>query len=219
MEEQEKIEEKNEKQFLKVIIIFFIIVLLFFLFVRSMGLIDHKPKIPTGNVDVFDIIFESHGASSVEVFDEDIYYSKDTKLNIFTKPSYYVLKNKIAPGSENTYEFVVRNNRYNIKYNLVFTESNEFNVNMKYKLKLNDKYIAGDEDHYVSYQELNRDIDCYLTENSYDVYKLEWKWVENENDTKVGERINAYYQLNLKIGATLVSENGTTTYEESSYET
>ena len=48
------------------------------------------------------------------------------------KGQYHVLNGVIAPASENSYQFVIRNhNKFNIKYSLEFIEENKYNINMK----------------------------------------------------------------------------------------
>lgn len=134
------------------------------------------------------------------VDDSDVKWSDETDLNIFTD-SMYGKNGKVAPESSNTYKFVVNNNtRYNLKYKISFTEENQHNINIKYKLKKNGSYIV---DHYVSYNEINKS-DLLLNSNSKDTYLLEWKWVSNDNDTDIG--INARendvkYKLKIKVEA------------------
>ena len=238
MYSQEEREKKNEK--------FFIIV---FLLIRCLGFIDHKPKIPTGNIDIFDIIFEQNcnnncncncnscnngncknctnsnnctstnynnsnsnsnnfngttqpeEKSGLEVFDKETEYTHNTPLSIFTNTTYYVVENKIAPLTENAYQFVIRNhNDFNIKYILELNEENKYDINMKYRLKVNGVYVAGNDDKWLTYNELNQ-YNIGLSANNYDVYTLEWKWFESENDTEVGTNINSNYKLGLKITA------------------
>ena len=249
-----KQEKKNEKNFIVMLLILIALIIIIFLLVRNIGFIDHKPKIPTGNVDIFDIIFKkdcdnncncnngscnnynnntggnsnnnggssvntggntSGGSSSdnqntpttpedkdgVEVFDEETEYSQDTQLHIFTNTTYYVVDNKIAPASENSYQFVIRNNNeFNIKYDLDLFEENKYNINMKYRLKLNGVYVAGNDDKWLTYDELKQE-NIALAANTYDVYTLDWKWFEGSNDTEVGTNINSNYKLDLRITA------------------
>ena len=85
----------------------------------------------------------------VEVFDEKTAYSKKTTLDIFNSSTYYVADNKIAPASENSYQFVIRNNNdFNIEYDLDMIEENKYNINMKYRLKLNGVYVAGSDEEW-----------------------------------------------------------------------
>ena len=220
----DKQEKKNEKNFIVMLLILIALIIIIFLLVRSLGFIDHRPRIPTGNIDIFDIIFKkdcdnncncSDGTTSVggsgsesnedkdgvEVFERQIEYSQDTQLHIFTNTAYYVVDNKIAPASENSYQFVIRNNNeFNIKYDLDLLEDNKYNINMKYRLKLNGVYVAGNDDKWLTYDELKQE-NIALAANTYDVYTLDWKWFEGSNDTEVGTNINSNYKLDLRITA------------------
>ena len=71
---------------------------------------------------------------------------------------------------------------------------------MKYKLKLGNVYIAGDENNWVSYDELKR-TNINLSKSNKHTYYLEWKWVSSDNDTNVGKTINAGYNLSIEIKA------------------
>ena len=234
MEEKKK---KNEKLTILVMLILAALIIIIFLFIRCLGLIEHDKNLrPTGNVDIFDIIFGKDCESDkcdcdepttdnpltndkkdknnttdnsgkkdpdldVTVYDKDVVYSTNTKLNIFTQTSYYVVENKIAPTSENSYQFIIRNNNnLKIKYSLEMSETNKYNINMKYRLKLNGTYVVGSDTEYVSANKLAQ-YDMILDGKTYDVYTLDWKWVESDNDTKVGTDINSNYKLNLKINA------------------
>lgn len=135
------------------------------------------------------------------VYDEEKQYTKATSLNIFKHKSYYIVDGLIAPGSENAYQFIIRNNNnFAIIYDLKMTEKNDYNINMKYRLKLNGKYILGDEKHWVNTQELMCN-EIVLADNSYNVYTLEWKWFESDNDTEIGTNIEANYQMNIELFA------------------
>lgn len=140
-------------------------------------------------------------SNDVIVYDKDLVYSNNTKLNIFTQTSYHIVNDKIAPTSENSYQFVIRNNNdFNIKYNLEMIETNKYNINMKFRLKLNGKYVVGSDGKYVTASELNQ-YDMFLAGNKYDVYTLDWKWFESSNDTEIGTNIKSNYKLDLKITA------------------
>lgn len=244
MDKQE--ENKNEKNFIVMVLILIALIVIIFLLVKQLGFIDHKPRIPTGNIDIFDIIFKqecnnnckcncnscnngncnncsninncnknncnnnnnsSSGQkqptqnSGIEVLDGKTKFSHNTPLNIFTNTTYYVVDDKIAPLTENAYQFVIRNhNDFNIKYSLELNEENKYAINMKYRLKLNGIYVAGNDDKWLTYNELNQ-YNIGLSANTYDVYTLDWKWFESENDTEVGTNINSNYKLELKITA------------------
>ena len=123
-------------------------------------------------------------------------------LKIFTN-SMYGAPGVIAPESSNTYQFVIKNStRYNIKYSIKFIETNDYHINMKYKLKKNDTYIISE---YVYPNQL--DINNYLLDSSdSDIYYLEWKWVSSDNDTEIGKDPDSNYGLKIKVEAESVNE-------------
>lgn len=131
----------------------------------------------------------------VIVKDKDVIWETDTVVDIFTNSLANTL---IAPESSNTYRFTVYNNTSTtVKYDLTFTEINESNINMKYKLRKNNTYIISD---YSSISELNL-TEQVLNSDKNDVFYLEWKWVSSDNDTEIGASRNATYNLKIKVEA------------------
>ena len=131
-------------------------------------------------------------------------WNDNTNLNIFTDSKKISKVNgKIAPESTGIYVFNVNNEtKYNLKYNISFIESNEYSINMKYKLKKGNTYLV---DQYVSYEQLNIN-DMLLNSNKTDVYSLEWKWVgdNDNNDTTIGMSAkdgDINYSLKINIEA------------------
>lgn len=63
MEEEVEVEEiqqehnKKERLFVIIILILIAIFVILYLLISYLGIIEHRPKIPTGNVDIFEIIF------------------------------------------------------------------------------------------------------------------------------------------------------------------
>ena len=118
-------------------------------------------------------------------------------LKIFSKSS-NTMDGKIAPESSSTYQFDVKNStKFNLKYQIKFIETNEYGINMQYKLKKNDTYII---DHYVKANELNVS-DVLLNSKETDIYCLEWKWISSNNDTNIGKNPDAKYGLKIEIVA------------------
>lgn len=269
--------DKKKKHIILTTIIIILLVIIIFLLIRCLGRIENKYRIPTGNIDIFDIVFgnnsnctcgcscnnqnnvvcncnvegcicngnnnvlpltgetssnskkkrrllgkvsttteqnsapvgngqstgnEDNTQGSLDVYDEDdVTVEHNTKLNIFKQATYHVLNDKIAPSSENSYQFVVRNNNnFNLNYDLEMFEKNTHDINMKFRLKLNGKYIIGNDKQYVDAEELSK-YNLNLPAKTYDVYTLDWKWVESDNDTDIGTSIDAAYQLYMKVYA------------------
>ena len=137
----------------------------------------------------------------MQVYDKEKQYAEATPLNIFKHKSYYTVDGVIAPGSENAYQFIIRNNnKFAIIYDLKMIETNQYNINMKYRLKLNGEYVIGNEKNWVNAQELFFN-EVILANNSYNVYTLEWKWFEGENDTEIGTNIESNYQMDIELFA------------------
>ena len=79
-------------------------------------------------------------------------------------------------------------------------EDNPFNINMKYKLRSNNNYLVGSKDKYVDVSKLSQ-RNILIKANSSKEYSLDWKWIDSDNDTEIGENINSNYKLSINIGA------------------
>ena len=135
----------------------------------------------------------------LKVYDNDVDWSSKNELSIFSNPVYN-FKNIVAPGSYNMYKYIVNNNeKFDVLYGLKFLEDNKDSINMKFKLKRNGEYIIGDD---LNWESLNHKVinDLPLGINSYDVYLLEWKWMDGKDDTKAGFN-QSDYKLNIEIKA------------------
>ena len=136
----------------------------------------------------------------LEVFDRDknpVTWNGSNDLKIFSK-SIYNIDGVIAPESENTYQFVVKNSTlYNIKYSIKFVETNDYHINMKYKLKKNDNYLFSN---YINASELSVS-DFVLNHGESDTYYLDWKWISSSNDTSIGKNPEASYGLKIIVEA------------------
>lgn len=136
----------------------------------------------------------------VNVEDNDITWNKTNKLKIFEN-SVYDYDEKIAPEVTNTYQFVIENNtKYNIDYTMTFIEVNEDNINMKYRLLKGKDYVVGSDESWMNASELNLN-NLKLDASSSDTYYLEWKWFSSDNDTEIGIKGNATYDLEINIKA------------------
>ncbi|MBR3198474.1 MAG: hypothetical protein IKG27_00505 [Bacilli bacterium] len=144
---------------------------------------------------------EEEDDGNFKVYDKKVTWSESTDLNIFSN-SFYNYEDIIAPESSNVYQFVLKNSTdYNLKYSISFSETNPYNINLKYKLKKNNSYIVSN---YVSYDQLNLS-DELLNSKKSDTFYLEWKWISSDNDTDVG-KIQANYNLKINVEAESVNE-------------
>lgn len=140
----------------------------------------------------------------VNVFDEDkdpIEWNGSNDLQIFSK-SIYNVDGFLAPESQNTYQFIVRNDtNYRIKYGIKFNETNYFDINMKYKLKKNDTYLISE----YSKANILTVTEFYLDPGESDTYYLDWKWISSSNDMEIGTNPSASYGLQIEVKAESVN--------------
>lgn len=132
--------------------------------------------------------------------ENDMKEVKDNKLNIFNNEKFDG-KNIIAPHSYGKYQFYVSNiSKKDVKYSMKFSDEMKKFVNMKYRLKIDNVYIRGDENNYTTIDNLDVD-EIVVLKDSTNIFTLEWYWEDNDSlDTTVGsEKDTQYYKLNLKI--------------------
>lgn len=220
--------EDNKNIIIRIILIATIIVLIIsnLSIIKNNFMPKNNERIPNCNVDIFDVDCEKNNSDTNEktkttkdteskstikekaelvVSDKNIIWSSTNNLRIFSNPV-YSMEEKIAPESSNVYQFVVRNNtKNNIKYSLDFIENNQFDINMRYRLKRSNNYIVGSDNKWVDYKELDTN-NVYLDSEKNHTYYLEWKWQSSNNDSKVGNRLNAGYRIDIKIKAEVANE-------------
>lgn len=201
MNDKELRKEKRNNIFL----IFIIIILLIIIFILLMQKNSRVCSNLDGKVDIFEVGCGENGENckpedtdfSLTISDDKKTWQKENKIDIFSNPLYNN-ESIIAPLSTNTYRFVVSNeSKIDIEYEFIFEEINKFDINMKYRLKRGDDYLVGSDKKWVTYEELNIDK-LNLQPNNKQVYYLEWKWFESDNDTLIGIS-KANYTLTLTI--------------------
>ena len=127
------------------------------------------------------------------------------ELDIFNN-KYFEDKSIIAPGVSGSYSFTVENESTSkFLYNIDFTDENKYDINMVFKLKVDGKYVAGNEKTWVKSNQLNM-VEIPLNTYEIHVYTVEWKWEDAENDTQIGETDGAYYKMFIDVLATQVVE-------------
>ena len=131
-------------------------------------------------------------------------WEHNSQLEIFYNT--YFNDVKVAPGVSGNYTFEVKNMRINkIKYNISLSDTNTYNINMKYRLKKGNEYVVGDNDSWVTVDEVvynNQELNT----NNKDIYTLEWIWEDADNDTEIGQTVGADYSLNINVYGEDVSE-------------
>ena len=214
-------DSKNIKKVITIIVLIIIILLLLYFLIRKFGYIENRGLlVPTGNIDIFEIdcncnscddntksVFKEDDTNKNESNNADITVFDDYKiwdnkeLRIFTNPA-YEYEEIIAPGSTNSYVFVIRNNNnFDIIVDIDFIEKNLEKINMQYKLKSNGKYLIGDENTYLKFKNYKLE-QIKIPAKSQIPYVLDWKWVDSNNDTEIGFDTSSDYKLSMQIGAT-----------------
>lgn len=212
-------DEKKKNRLFLIIVFLLIIIILILLFFTRFGKIENKYLKQTGNVDIFniDISDQCFCESGYPVWDEEKYkeefnkiyvddrngnYIYQQNLKIFNN-AFYEYTNKISPGTSNTYYFVVHNSSdIDVNYYVEMYEITKHDINLKYRLKRNDKYVIGNDNKWVTADELKTSL-SYLEMKDSDKYALDWKWeYESGNDSKdtyIGENMNSLYKLNIRF--------------------
>ena len=184
----EKDEKKDNKKLIIILILLVIIILLAFITSNILGKIGY---VSTNGEEI----------SLIDVSQNDIGWDMLEELDIF-KNKKYDNNNIIAPKRVGSYSFFVNNvTDQNLIYDLQLREINNYNINMKYKLKLENVYVAGSKEKWVDIEDINLE-NIILTANSRNLYTLEWCWANDDiQDTQIGSLNYADYTLRIKTGA------------------
>ena len=156
---------------------------------------DIEKKIPTYDKDK-----DKDVLGRVYVDDKNGNYIYQQNLDIFNN-AVYQYTNKIAPGVSNTYHFVVHNSsKMNLKYYVEMYENSEYQVNLRYRLKRNNNYVVGNDNNWVTADELKTAFQN-INDSSSDSYSLDWKWFDHDDvvDTKAGKNMTSLYKLNIRF--------------------
>jgi len=189
LEQKRQFSRESLKKIIYILII--IIIILILLLVWKIGKIGIDERPTSGKIYV----------DGIAITEDDIEIEKDTQLNIFNNEKFKGEK-IIAPHSQGTYKFYIRNkSNRDINYNIKFSDEMKKFVNMKYRLKIDNIYIRGNEEGYTTIEKLDVD-NITVPKDSINMFTLEWYWEDNDElDTKVGTSDERYYTINLKIEA------------------
>ena len=149
-----------------------------------------------------NVNLDEWGIGMINVYQNDINVSKNTPIDIFKNEKYDGQK-IVAPRSKGSAKFGVKNvTNGDIIYDVGFTDQSNYLVNMKYKLKIDNIYIVGDENHYVSLDQMKVN-DITVVNGSNNIFTIEWYWEDDDpRDVIVGmAEPTQYYTLNLVINA------------------
>lgn len=190
-------EDENDKKSKRLLYIFWlflfvliIICIIVFWVSGRIGKIGKPPKTHTQAV-----------VGEIQITEDSVEWNKMDNLNIFNNK--YFNSSKIAPGIAGEYLFKINNatNR-KISYDISMYEDNIYGINMKYKLRLGDKYLVGSEDSWGNASDLKLE-NIKEKASSVDNYTLEWYWESSENDTEIGKNFDANYRLEINITTNL----------------
>lgn len=191
--------KKKDKKKTIMCIIILILLLMFWLGYR-IGKLGYKETTisPNNNFEYNSII----------LLENDMQKIKNNQLNIFKNKDFNNEK-IIAPHSKGTYKFYVQNKtNTDVIYNIKFSDEMQNFINMKYRLKLDNIYIKGNSENYVSLDELELS-NIIILKDSTNFYTLEWYWDDNDKlDTFVGsQEEDNHYEINLYIETDQYKEN------------
>lgn len=196
--EEELKKEKRKKKRKDIIIVILILLLLLIWTILYMA------GYRIGKIG-YDTVSTETPLYIIEITENEIDWGDIEDLNIFSNPE-FENKKIIAPRSQSSYKFAIENKLDNkVVYNIAMSETNEYNVNMKYKLKLDNVYIVGDEDTWVDVEDMQLDK-VIVMPNSKNIYTVEWYWEDANNDTEIGKQIYAEYKLHINIEADIYNE-------------
>lgn len=126
-------------------------------------------------------------------------WTQDEPINVF-KDGLYNGK-VIYPGMEGKYSFRLENRNSNaLCYSLSFSDVNDYEINLGYRLRRNGEYVRGSEDIYVETANLNLS-DLSVEANKNDTFTLEWKWLDLDPIDTVAGMEHATYTLNISFNA------------------
>lgn len=188
--------QKRDRWYKIILTIIIIILLLLWLICWKLGKIGYNTE-PLPSAPVF-----SEKIPTIKVSDDENKKIDDTDLNIFANVKFNG-KSKIAPKSNGEYKFVIENvSDTTLVYDIDFKDIMSNPINMKYKLKIDNVYIRGNEDEYIDINELSVD-DIVVLKDSNNIFILEWYWEDDDKvDTYVGSlESDEYYTLELMIQA------------------
>lgn len=158
-------------------------------------------------LNLFDMaIYNPYETKVIDISTKDKSWYKNENINLFQNLN--VAGEKIIwPGQSGTYNFIISNNSsQDIYYKFSMQDKNDKNINIKYKLKMNNTYIIGDENNWASIDKMKLD-NIYELKDSKTIYELEWKWEDSDNDTQIAKEGLATYTVYIDIYSKLEGES------------
>lgn len=158
-------------------------------------------------LSVFNMaIYNPYETKIINVTSEEKDWYKNENINLF---EYLNSRGEkiIWPGQSGKYTFIIQNSTSQpIYYKFTMQDKNEDNINIKYRLKMNNIYVIGSEEDWVSIDKMKLD-NIYVLKDSSELYTLEWKWEEADNDDKITKEGLATYTVYIDIHSKLEGED------------
>lgn len=191
------IEEMNSKYAVRWRILLYGIILIFVILALIVTYI----------LNVFNMaIYNPYETKVIDISSKDKNWYKNENINLFQNLN----KNGekiIWPGKSGEYSFIIANNSsQDVCYKFNMQDKNDKNINIKYRLKMNNMYIVGDEENWASIDKMKLD-NIYGLKDSKTIYTLEWKWEDSDNDTQIAKEGLATYTVYIDIYSKLEGES------------
>lgn len=164
---------------------------------------DNNSNNGSGNEE--DDIKEDPYPVYIKVYENGKEWKQSANLDIFNNP-YFKYNNVIAPGIKHRYNFNIQNtSNKKIMYFIRFKEENDKNVNLKYRLKKDDKYVLGNTNEWIYINGVTTPNNI-LEGKENDNFTLDWYWEDSDRDTQVGEDKNVKYKIDIEIYSEVIKE-------------
>lgn len=107
----------------------------------------------------------------------------------------------IYPGKSGEYYIkITNNNSYDLLVDLTFSENNEHEVPMVFRIVDSSGYLSGNDSEYVDIDDIN-ESNIFIKSKESKFFILEWKWesISDEDDTEIGLIEDAQYVFMIKL--------------------
>lgn len=145
------------------------------------------------------LISHSHLYNKIKVYqiNSENEWNTKTELDIFENPR-YDNKKIIAPSDTGKYKFFVENvTRKDIRISILLEDINPYKLNMKYRLKQEEKYIIGNENTWESIENIKIN-EIKFSQEQVMLYTLEWKLEDIAYDKLANKTTDYTLQITIK---------------------
>ena len=123
-------------------------------------------------------------------------YTFEQNIDLFSDPTLGGDK-IIYPGRQSAYYFYIENtNDYTLTCSMSFDEVNLEDINMMYKIRFAN--ATNQNTPWFDIDEMDH-TNITVSPNSKLLCVLEWKWIDADNDTEIGERGLATYTIHISM--------------------